>query len=223
MSKSQQPELPALPESVIRRIHDREAFIPDMVGLRDLWPEILKFGNAVAQAAVLADRERREEGCGRCLGVVPCKRTGNNCAIEKRGADQPDRSDKNAQFADWMLHGIEISGEAADGFKLNAAVRDVLVERQRQISIEGWSTEHDDRYKSGELASASAAYSAAAAEQISGWDGEMIPPRWWPWDPLWWRPSDPRRNLVKSVALGLAEIQRMDRAAAPSKVEDKTS
>lgn len=59
MTTPQQPELPALPESVIRRIHDREAFIPDMVGLRDLWPEILKFGNAVAQAAVLADRESR--------------------------------------------------------------------------------------------------------------------------------------------------------------------
>jgi hypothetical protein len=39
------------------------------------------------------------------------------------------------------------------------------------------------------------------------------PPSCWPTD--WrWNPADPRRNLVKAGALILAEIERIDRAAA---------
>lgn len=127
----------------------------------------------------------------------------------------PAHSDKNAAFADWMLHGIEISGEAVDGFKLNAAVRDVLVERQRQISIEGWTSEHDDEHDTGEMASAGAAYAYASpmAGDASVEHGPDDPPEFWPWDEAWWKPSDSRRMLVKAAALILAEIERLDRAA----------
>lgn len=37
-------------------------------------------------------------------------------------------------------------------------------------------------------------------------------PEGWPWDDVWWKPKDPRTNLVKAGALILAEIERMDRS-----------
>ncbi|HHW2459226.1 TPA: AAA family ATPase [Pseudomonas aeruginosa] len=36
----------------------------------------------------------------------------------------------------------------------------------------------------------------------------------WPWDEQWWKPTSARRDLVKACALALAEIERLDRAAA---------
>jgi hypothetical protein len=35
----------------------------------------------------------------------------------------------------------------------------------------------------------------------------------WPWDLKWWKPTTPRRDLVKAAALIVAEIERLDRAA----------
>lgn len=40
--------------------------------------------------------------------------------------------------------------------KMDAA-RDVLAERARQISAEGWTPEHDDQHVDGEMAQASGA------------------------------------------------------------------
>ncbi len=37
-------------------------------------------------------------------------------------------------------------------------------------------------------------------------------PSMWPWAEEWWKPINPRRNLVKAAALILAEIERLDRA-----------
>ena len=122
---------------------------------------------------------------------------------------EPAHSDKNAEFADWMLHGIEISGEAATGFKLNPAARDVLVERQRQISVEGWTPEHDDAHSVGELARAAACYANPDLVYVlQGTTGLG-----WPWDESWWKPADQHRNLVKAGALILAAIARLYRAA----------
>lgn len=45
------------------------------------------------------------------------------------------------------------------------------------------------------------------------------PPRCWPWHIDWWKPSDPRRNLVKAGALILAEIERLDRASLATDAE----
>jgi len=45
--------------------------------------------------------------------------------------------------------------------------------------------------------------------------GEPKAPKNWPWNAGWWKPSDRRRNLVKAGALILAEIERLDRLAAP--------
>lgn len=99
------------------------------------------------------------------------------------------------------------------------AARDVLAERQRQVSVEGWTPEHDDAHDPGVLASAAAAYAGWAADMLyplSMGDGdrdrEGAPPIAWPWDREWWKPVNPRRALEKAAALILAEIERLDRA-----------
>lgn len=91
----------------------------------------------------------------------------------------------------------------------SAAARDVLAERQRQISAEGWTPEHDDLYVDGEMAAAAACYTINAA----GWAQKVLTPlsMLWPWAKSWWKPTTPRRDLVKAGALILAEIERLDR------------
>ncbi|MFY3137976.1 hypothetical protein ACOTFF_15945 [Achromobacter xylosoxidans] len=106
----------------------------------------------------------------------------------------------------------------AAGDAQTAAARDVLAERQRQISVEGWEPERDDTYRHGELASAAASYAQCAGLQREGATTENAfkAPfvENWPWSEAWWKPSaEPRRNLVKAGALVLAEIERLDRAA----------
>lgn len=119
--------------------------------------------------------------------------------------------------------------EAIDGLlmegRFSRAELDVAAERQRQINSEGWDTEHDDEHDGGDLACAAAAYALCAGDVLnpqSQGDGEYItdPPVMWPWSGAWWKPKDARRNLVKAGALILAEIERMDRAAAHQEQED---
>lgn len=90
-------------------------------------------------------------------------------------------------------------------------VRDVIVERRRQINIEGWSSHHDDQHSYGEMALAAGCYAMFGLCFNAG-----DPPKYWPWDKKWWKPSDKRRNLVKAAALIIADIERIDRAAIAS-------
>jgi hypothetical protein len=60
------------------------------------------------------------------------------------------------------------------------AIDDVIAERQRQMSVEGWTREHDDReHGSGELARAAAAYALHAGSRFSWGSSEYqrrVPP-----------------------------------------------
>lgn len=96
----------------------------------------------------------------------------------------------------------------AAGIAQSAAARDVLAERLRQVSAEGWTPERDDSYVDEQLARAAVCYALPQG------DYEIPePPEFWPWDPAWWKPGHRRRELVKAGALILAEIERLDRAA----------
>ncbi|WP_288081041.1 hypothetical protein [Pseudomonas sp.] len=103
--------------------------------------------------------------------------------------------------------------------RASGAAQDVLAERQRQVTAEGWSPKHDDQYKNTELAFAASCYAFHAAAASWDLEDDGIPydshpvPKQWPWDPSWWKPTDVRRDLVKAGALILAEIERIDRAA----------
>lgn len=94
---------------------------------------------------------------------------------------------------------------------LTDAARDVLAERRRQVEQEGWTPEHDNEHDSGEMPSAAACYSLSAGH----WSGALFE-KFWPahWSRNWWKPTTPRRDLVKAGALILAEIERLDRSAA---------
>ncbi|HGH7300111.1 TPA: hypothetical protein ACKRX8_000119 [Pseudomonas aeruginosa] len=99
---------------------------------------------------------------------------------------------------------------AAPGKEVPQAWLDVQSERRRQINVEGWTPEHDDKHETGALASAAGCYAMFSLAYPAG-----DPSHFWPWDKSWWKPSpDGRRNMVKAGALILAEIERLDRAAA---------
>lgn len=100
--------------------------------------------------------------------------------------------------------------EAADaGAGRNAAAKDVLTERSRQVKAEGWTPKHDDQYTEQQMPRAAATYVLACLPPYK----DQTPDSYaWPWDRSWWKPSTPRRNLVKAAALLLAEIERLDRA-----------
>lgn len=85
---------------------------------------------------------------------------------------------------------------------LTQAALDILVERHRQVTEEGWTPEHDDEHINGELAAAAACYAQRHRYKF------------WPWDLKWWKPKGARLDLVRAGALLLAEIERLDRAHA---------
>lgn len=93
------------------------------------------------------------------------------------------------------------------------ALLDVMLERARQVVYEGFTPDHDDKHQHGEIALAAAAY--AYGSQYHRLDRDAgARPSWWPWDMRWWKPHNPRRDLIKAAALILAEIARLDRSAA---------
>ncbi|HHX6345817.1 TPA: hypothetical protein ACVGJ5_004452 [Pseudomonas aeruginosa] len=96
------------------------------------------------------------------------------------------------------------------------SLRDVLSERIRQIADKGHHPEHDDEYSDGALVLAAVCYAEEAHCRINDPERPMrltrIVPEHWPWGEDDWKPSGGVRfNLVKSVALLLAEIDRIDR------------
>lgn len=111
---------------------------------------------------------------------------------------------------------------------LSSAAIDVLAERRRQVEGEGWSASHDDGHDGGDLALAGAGYALNAGCALNPLSQQPLDeaPDFWPWldevvennekcmKPAWWKPKDPRRDLVRAAALILAEIERLDRAAA---------
>jgi hypothetical protein len=101
-----------------------------------------------------------------------------------------------------------------------ASLRSVLAERIRQIQFHCFYPDQDEEYVNGDLALAGACYAVEAVKQATETEGAMrLAPEAWPWMAASWKPHDQRRNLVKAGALILAEIDRLDRAAAIAKEE----
>lgn len=93
---------------------------------------------------------------------------------------------------------------------------DVLDERFRQTSKEGWTPEHDDAHPYSEMAKAAACYAAIENPNHTlrlhyGKYDEPVWPEDWTY-----KPKDRRRNLVRAAALIIAEIERLDRAEQPT-------
>ena len=99
------------------------------------------------------------------------------------------------------------------------ARRDVLAERRRQVSVEGYTFEHDDKKFEGELAAAAACY-ALPVEIYTGCLMPLPPrgavglkfaKRVWPWAPNGLNRKSRREDLLRAAALIIAEIERLDR------------
>lgn len=91
-----------------------------------------------------------------------------------------------------------------------SALEDIATERQRQISMEGWTEAHDDGHPDHDLTKAAISYCWSSIAPL----GKRGEPSYWPWHSSWWKPTNTRRDLVKAAALIVAEIERLDRAAA---------
>jgi len=95
----------------------------------------------------------------------------------------------------------------------------IKAERERQVSAQEWTPQHDDGHTWGQLADAAMAYLHQYSEDPIK---DVVAPGVWPWESESWKPSaDPVRNLVKAGALIAAEIDRIQRigAVAPAPPE----
>jgi hypothetical protein len=90
----------------------------------------------------------------------------------------------------------------------------IAAERERQVSDEGWTPEHDDEHVRGELALAAACYAVPYPDaHAAGWS--------WPFEPELFKRTpnggdvDSRiSELTKAGALIAAEIDRLGRLDA---------
>jgi hypothetical protein len=85
----------------------------------------------------------------------------------------------------------------------------IAAERLRQITVEGWTPEHDAEHADDHLARAAAAYATPARlREPLGWRIPVL----WPWAARFWKPTpdDRVRELVKAGALIAAEIDRLN-------------
>jgi hypothetical protein len=94
-------------------------------------------------------------------------------------------------------------------------VTEILDERNRQVAREGFDDTHDDDHGDGQLCRAAMAYCQSASTLLT--DTSHLapkPPSYWPWEARWWKPKNPRRDLIRAAALIVAEIERLDRAGS---------
>lgn len=134
-------------------------------------------------------------------------------SLEVWGDENPDYTD----YETWADRARDAGWFDPEDFSKGAI--DILKERERQETTEGWTPEHDDEHDDGSLSGAAAAYAINASCMIYGPNGTPIedPSTFgFMWDLKWWKPRSPREDLVRAGALIAAEIDRLDRAAAAS-------
>lgn len=99
---------------------------------------------------------------------------------------------------------------ALESALFNKAAADIVTERQRQITVEGWTPEHDDEHTLGELVQAAADLCVYGTDfRVVDLDGDSMVG----WGLTEAHRDNRRRQLVIAGALILAEIERLDRAA----------
>lgn len=110
-----------------------------------------------------------------------------------------------------------MTAPAVDNERTFGVLEEILGERTRQQRAEGFTLAHDDARDPGALAGAAGAYALNAGCILHPFNGTEIedPTLFgWTFEPEFWKPTTPRRDLVKAAALIVAEIERIDRGAA---------
>jgi hypothetical protein len=85
----------------------------------------------------------------------------------------------------------------------------VQKERDRQIFVEKYSYQLDDMWDAEQLAYAAACYALPPSiREKHGFIKKL-----WPWDMVYWKPTPQkrRRELIKAMALLMAEYERLER------------
>lgn len=119
---------------------------------------------------------------------------------------------------------------ADDDMDLTEHAKQVLdaigAERMRQITREGFSIDHDDAHRNGELALAASCYALNVGLARKHAPGDIDPETLdaissmapvisvWPFDDSWWKPKSARHDLIVAAAMIVAEIERLDREEA---------
>jgi len=125
---------------------------------------------------------------------------------------QPELSNQKEfiRLAGYLEDQLDVSKMNMDGAAL------IQDERSRQIHVERFSDEHDDRWVNQELLDAAYCYYVIVRAETDQHRQKIqenfmnIYPQTWALE--WWKPSDSKiRNLVKSGALIAAEIDRLKR------------
>ncbi len=117
----------------------------------------------------------------------------------------------------------KLTAAEAREYRAAEVVEEIRAERERQISQEGWTPDHDDTHTAGDMARAAACYAYFSSVPSEVREIEALCPeqtssvevvrRAWRWNWGWWKPKSPRRDLIRAAALIVAEIERLDRAA----------
>lgn len=144
-------------------------------------------------------------------------------AMRERAARRADEIEMSDEYAlgdgptiGGAIRALPVSGAVGDADPWAGVVAEIAAERRRQVEVEGWTPEHDDSHRAGEMAIAASCYARHAADGIGRLTYRNAPPAGpWPWGWAWWKPKDPRRDLIRAAALLVAEIERRDRAAPP--------
>ena len=126
-----------------------------------------------------------------------------------------DENPMDAEYESWADRARDAGWLDPDDYSPGAIA--ILEEREAQETREGRSPEHDDAYERKELQRAAECYLTSAR---LGDIGGLEAPAHWPWDKQWWKPKDPRADLVRAGALIAAEIDRLDRVQAKSQTQE---
>lgn len=98
---------------------------------------------------------------------------------------------------------------------MKTGIEMIAAERERQISRENWTSEHDDEHKDGELAIAAACYASPQTFYKMIWKNtsviSFVDP--FPWEPEFDKRTkhDRKKCLAIAGALIAAEIDRLNR------------
>ena len=155
-------------------------------------------------AANNAEVERRREAETRMAAIAALVREMRPRIAEAAGLMGRTKAGKELREQISML-GVLLAMRMPD------VIADVVAERTRQISVEGWTPEHDDAHTDGQLAQAAACYANEAARADRTDPRRDGAPPSWPWSRDQWKPKDRRHDLVRAGALIIAEIERLDR------------
>lgn len=98
---------------------------------------------------------------------------------------------------------------------MSTGIEAIAAERKRQIEAEGWTPDHDDTHRDGEMLRAGVIYLHHGTDRAAPLREDGAP-MGWPWDADWWKPKDRRRNLERAGALFQADMERRERAGLPT-------